>query len=104
MVQKKKSGLEKARKRLMRLALRQTHLYRQLFMPCVDGKDAFLSGFVALFIFVSNTLHCFQQLIDRIETPALIRIGSFIPKPFYRPIFLALYIRFSSENKITESS
>ena len=26
--QKKKSGLEKARKRLMRLALRQTHLYR----------------------------------------------------------------------------
>ena len=28
MVQKKKSGLEKARKRLMRLALRQTHLYR----------------------------------------------------------------------------
>ena len=74
------------------------------FMPCVDGKDAFLSGFVASFIFVSNTLHCFQQLIDRIETPALIRIGSFIPKPFYRPIFLALYIRFSSENKITESS
>ena len=28
MVQKKKSGLEKARKRLMRLTFRQTHLYR----------------------------------------------------------------------------
>ena len=28
MVQKKKSGLEKARKRLMRLAFRQTHLSR----------------------------------------------------------------------------
>ena len=60
-------------------------------MPCIDRKDAFLSGFLASFIFVSNTLHCFQQLIDRIETPALIRIGSFIPKPFYRPIILALY-------------
>ena len=28
MVQKKKSGLEKVRKRLMRLTFRQTHLYR----------------------------------------------------------------------------
>ena len=39
MVQKKKSGLEKARKRLMRLALRQTHLYRQLFMVRPTGFE-----------------------------------------------------------------
>jgi hypothetical protein len=45
MVQKKKSGLEKARKRLMRLALRQTHLYRQLFMATVDKNDTVSFGF-----------------------------------------------------------
>ena len=36
MVQKKKSGLEKARKRLMRLAFRQTHLYRFVNMVRVS--------------------------------------------------------------------
>ena len=60
-------------------------------------------GFVASFIFVGDTLHCFQQLINRIETLVLIRIGSFIPKHFYRSIFLALYVCFSGKNKIAES-
>ena len=36
MVQKKKSGPEKARKRLMRLAFRQTHLYRFVNMVRVS--------------------------------------------------------------------
>ena len=39
MVQKKKSGLEKARKRLMRLALRQTHLYRFVNMSYRNTID-----------------------------------------------------------------
>ena len=39
MVQKKKSGLEKARKRLMRLAFRQTHLYRFVNMVGVAGLE-----------------------------------------------------------------
>ena len=39
MVWKKKSGPEKARKRLMRLAFRQTHLYRFVNMLCIDEKD-----------------------------------------------------------------
>ena len=39
MVQKKKSGLKKARKRLMRLALRQTHLYRFVNMVRPTGFE-----------------------------------------------------------------
>ena len=39
MVQKKKSGPEKARKRLMRLAFRQTHLYRFVNMVGVSGFE-----------------------------------------------------------------
>ena len=41
MVQKKKSGPEKARKRLMRLAFRQTHLYRFVNMWRQDNRDVF---------------------------------------------------------------
>ena len=39
MVQKKKSGLEKARKRLMRLTFRQTHLYRFVNMAQWEGFE-----------------------------------------------------------------
>ena len=39
MVQKKKSGLEKASKPLMRLALRQKHLYRQFCIVCPTGFE-----------------------------------------------------------------
>ena len=39
MVQKKKSGPEKARKRLMRLAFRQTHLYRFVNMVRPTGFE-----------------------------------------------------------------
>ena len=39
MVRKKKSGPEKARKRLMRLAFRQTHLYRLVNMVRPSGFE-----------------------------------------------------------------
>ena len=39
MVQKKKSGLEKVRKRLMRLAFHQTHLYRFVNMAQWEGFE-----------------------------------------------------------------
>ena len=45
MVQKKKSGPEKARKRLMRLAFRQTHLYRFVNMEVTPGFEPGNEGF-----------------------------------------------------------
>ena len=45
MVQKKKSGLEKARKRLMRLAFHQTHLYRLVNMEVTPGFEPGNEGF-----------------------------------------------------------
>ena len=45
MVQKKKSGLEKARKRLMRLAFRQTHLYRFVNMEVTPRFELGNEGF-----------------------------------------------------------
>ena len=45
MVQKKKSGLEKARKRLMRLTFRQTHLYRFVNMEATPRFELGNQGF-----------------------------------------------------------
>ena len=45
MVRKKKSGPEKARKRLMRLAFRQTHLYRLVNMEVTPGFEPGNEGF-----------------------------------------------------------
>ena len=45
MVQKKKSGLEKARKRLMRLTFRQTHLYRFVNMEVTPRFELGNEGF-----------------------------------------------------------